>query len=109
VVELAVMTQVRELRVEAALMLRSTEYADNVRLDGRTGFELGEAIDKILRLPDLNEIRARVLDDVRYDGVGHMTPVANPATRLHKYCLTIKQYIELYRVYPANNTAILAL
>ena len=108
-VELAVMAQMRKLRMEIALVLRASKYAHNVGLNGRTGFELGEAIDKILRLPDLNEIRARVLDDVRYDGVGHMTPVANPATRLHKYCLTIKQYIELYRVYPANNTAILAL
>ena len=57
--------------MKIALVLCASKYAHDVRLDGRTRLELGEAIDEIFGLPNLDKIGAGVFDDVSYDSVGH--------------------------------------
>lgn len=45
-------------------MICATEYAKDLRVDGRARLQLSESIHKIFRLPDFNEVGSGILQHI---------------------------------------------
>lgn len=59
------MAQMPEPLMELPFMFRASKYAKDDRINRRRRFQLGKAVNEVLRLADLNEVGARVLNHIR--------------------------------------------